>query len=370
MTLEQLSGIGRIVRGPGSAAILADWLREHRRVALVTGAGLETRGGAPANLARGVFGAVRLTLGGEPSDLWVDEVRARLCGQPVDAVVSLGGGSVLDAGKALAALLCEDGPAIDFLEGVGTRKPSGRSLPWFALPTTAGTGSEASTNAVLSRPGPGGFKRSLRHPAYRAAGVVLDAELCQGAPSALTAACGMDAFTQMLESFLSTRVPIELEPVLEAALVRAYHALPRLVHGENTADRQTMLEAAFLSGVGLTRAGLGTVHGLAGPAGACAKVPHGIACARFFGPSLRETRRWLAENPHPPTLEKLRRLAASGVDFDALERWADDFGLPFLRGHGLGEAEQNAILAAASDRDSPARLGPEVWARVLREAVG
>ncbi len=369
MSLEKLSGIVRIARGPGGASALAEWLGGFSRVALVCGVGLERRGGAAADLARTLRGAVRLTLGEEPSDLWVDQARERLRTTPVQAIVSLGGGSVLDAGKALAAMLCEEGPTCDLLEGVGTRKPSGRSLPWFALPTTAGTGSEASTNAVLSRPGPGGFKRSLRHPAYRAAGVVLDADLCHGAPDALRAACGMDAFTQLLESFLSTRLPADLDPYLENALVRAYRALPGLVRAENPADQQTMLEAAFVSGIGLTRAGLGTVHGLAGPAGACTRVPHGLACARFFGPCLRETRRWLAEHPHPPAMDKLRRLAEAGVDFDALESWADAFGLPFLRDHGLGEAEQNAILAAASDRDSPARLGPDVWARVLREAI-
>jgi|GEM_PF-400311 len=392
--LSEISGVARVVSGAGCWEVLLEWIRRTAdpggRVALVTGERIFQRGGAAAALAGEILagspGSPHFRVGGEPDDRLVDRmVKAVRRTGGAAAVVSVGGGSALDAGKALAAMLCEEGDTMDFLEGVGTCKPSGRMLPWFAAPTTAGTGSEATTNAVLSRPGLSGFKRSLRHASYRAAGVVLDARLAVGAPALQVAASGMDAFTQLFESWSSRRVPADLEPWLESALVAAYRALPGAVAAAPDGDHKLtgiLLEAAFLSGVGLTRAGLGTTHGLAGTIGAVSRAPHGIACARLMGPAIRETLDWLVlhsdEPPAAAALEKCRRLgrklSSDGGDwwnpFYRMAGWAREFGVPPLGIFRIGRARFERILQAANDRESPAALGRAAWERILHEAIG
>jgi alcohol dehydrogenase class IV len=383
--LQSLTGATHFAHGPGCARQLHGWLEPYAgrgSLVILSGRGLPGRMGPGRDLLdrlRTAFPAsLHFALGGEPSDLWVDGIRQGLRGETVAAVISIGGGSVLDGGKALAALLTESGPACEFLEGVGTRTPGGGMLPWFALPTTAGTGSEASTNAVLGRPGPAGFKKSLRHPAYRATGILLDAELGHDLPPLWTAACGMDAITQLFESWSSTQVPPDLKPHLEQALLQAIPALPRLVEEGPAAPlglRQQLLDAACLSGVGLTRAGLGTCHGLAGPVGAVLPIPHGIICARLMGPCLRETLDWLEAHPENPpgALDDFRRLfrslrAGFADPLEEILSWADRFRIPdFSQWHPRPE-DLDAILAQAKDRNSPAALGETVWRRLLTQA--
>ena len=384
--LQDLTGAGHFSQGPGCASLLDAWLETYAAQGspvILTGRSLPGRSGPGRELLNRLRKAfphsLHFTLVGEPSDLWVDDTRRHLRGEPVRAVVSIGGGSVLDAGKALAAMLTESGPTRDYLEGVGTRLPGGGMLPWFALPTTAGTGSEASTNAVLGRPGRGGFKKSLRHPAYHAAGILLDAELTRDLPPLWTAACGMDAITQLLESWSSTHVPPDLKPQLEQALLDAMIALPRLVRdgAEAAPDlRQTMLDAACFSGVGLTRAGLGTCHGLAGPVGAVLGIPHGIVCARLMAPCLRETLKWLEAHPgNPPgALQDFHQLIGKLREFYAdplqeLLSWAGRFGIPVFSQWNPRPEDVQAVLAQAKDRNSPASLGEAVWQVLLEEAI-
>ncbi len=350
-----------IFTGPGSAEDLLKILPD-RNLAVITGAGTATRPGAAKALLQSLRqrpGSHIFTLHREPSDLWVDSLRETLRGRSISGVVSLGGGSVLDAGKALAALHGETKPTLSYLEGVGDTAPSGAFLPWFAFPCTAGTGSETSTNAVLSRPGPDGFKKSLRHPDYRAAGIALDPSLTRTLPPFWTAACGMDAITQLFESWSSVRCPPDLKPLLEDALDRAIRALPRAVDASPDAspeERLLLLEAAFASGIGLSRSGLGTCHGLAGPVGARRSIPHAIVCARLMGPCLRETLPFLPDAP-------IKTLLTQTLD------WAERFRIPPLSDYGWTRDDTEAILPLASDRNSPATLGPEIWRCILNETV-
>ncbi len=378
----------RFACGIGSASVLPEWLATFSgRIVAVTGCGLDSRQTPASSCLKNFMetgkNRVHLTVDGEPSDLWVDEAK-RAIGD-ADAVLSIGGGSALDAGKALAVLLEEEGATKDFLEGIGTKKPSGKMKPWFALPTTAGTGSEATANAVLGRFGEGGFKKSLRHANFRAAGVILDGKLTEGAPKFVCAASGLDALTQLMEAWLSLEVEPEIEKWLEHGLLLALRHLPEAVNNPSDSSRQAMLETAYLSGAGLSRCGLGTVHGLAGPMGAVAAVPHGLACARIQGPCLIESVRWMRENPGSPGcsqgLKKLENLAhqlsehfeieGNGLDdfLKQIAAWADAFGLPKLGESGIGEKEIERVVATGSDRNNPARLGKEVWKKVLREAT-
>ena len=328
------------------------------------------------------------TVHGEPSpevvDALVDEARDHATAH----VVAIGGGSVLDAGKAVAAMLCHEGGVFDYLEGVGTRKPDGRTLPLIAVPTTAGTGSEATKNAVIGRRGAHGFKKSLRHDAFVPPLAVIDPALAVGCPPEVTIACGMDAFCQLLESFVSSAATPVTDALARDGLARFGHGKRLFVdqrYGttDEIDDRAQLALAAYYSGLTLANAGLGTVHGLAGPLGAACDVPHGVACGLLLEPVYRRVARRLSEAEHTTAARvALDRLAHAGAlvargtaaepraaDLDALlgtcRAWADR--LPRLSTYGLAERDIAAVVAASGNKTSPAALTPAEMTAALRD---
>jgi alcohol dehydrogenase class IV len=205
----------------------------------------------------------------------------------VDAIVAVGGGSALDTGKALSAALPTPHSIADYLEGVGTREHSGDKLPFVAVPTTAGTGTEATRNAVLSQVGTKGYKKSLRHDRFVPDIAVIDPLLQTSCPPAVTAAGGMDAIAQLLEAYVSTGCNPLTDALALDGLAAAGRSFIRAVErGESDVDaRAGMAYAAYLSGRCLANAGLGVIHGLAGPAGAHSDVPHGVFCGVLVAPA-------------------------------------------------------------------------------------
>ena len=200
----EFSGTPRIRFGAGAVSEIPDIAsRFGDRILLVLGGKSFSRSEQFIRLAS-VFLERHITwfsvsVPGEPSPELVDRAVAEYRDQGISVVIAVGGGSVVDAGKAIAAMLLQDGPVIEYLEGVGTgRKHDGRTVPFIAVPTTAGTGSEATKNAVLSRVGPSGFKKSLRHEAFIPDYAIVDPELALSCPADVSAACGLDAFTSCL----------------------------------------------------------------------------------------------------------------------------------------------------------------------------
>ncbi len=222
---------------------------------------------------------------GEPSPEVVDHI-VKQCPSDSDVVIGLGGGSVLDAAKAIAGLIPSQTSVMDYLEGVGKGKAFNvKTCPFIALPTTAGTGSETTKNAVLSRLGE--FKKSFRDNQLLAKEAWLDPELLTSCPQDILYATGMDAFTQLLESY-TTKNPNPMTDALAWQGITLFKgAFEKIDSGDVHRQRQgyeNLMLAASLSGTTLANAGLGAVHGLAGPIGAFFEAPHGIVCARLLAP--------------------------------------------------------------------------------------
>lgn len=227
-----------------------------------------------------------MSIDGEPSPQMVDDAVRALHSSTIDVVIGIGGGSVLDAAKAIAGLLPHGNSVMDHLEGVGPELPyPGPATPFIAVPTTAGTGSEATKNAVLSVQGATGFKKSFRHELLVARYAVVDPLLLASCPPALIAANGMDALTQLLESYVSSRANSFTDALavsgLEAVrdgLLGWYEQRPSAAEG-----RSRMAYAALLSGITLAQVGLGSVHGLASPLGAMFPIPPSRRGVRHTG---------------------------------------------------------------------------------------
>lgn len=372
------SGMPRLNFGAGAIGSLGEYAVSFgKRVLLVTGAASLERSGHLPRMVTDLqsFGMIvhRCRIDGEPSPAVVDQAVEAYRAQALDLVVAVGGGSVLDAGKAVAAMLKENGPVIDYLEGEGTRRPSGRSAPMIAVPTTSGTGSEATSNAVLSRVGVNGFKKSLRHDNYMPKLAILDPAMCLSAPAAVTAACGMDALTQLIESYVSTHA----SPLTDAlALDGLRHLIPALPDacGKAAADidcRGAVAYGAFLSGVTLAHAGLGVVHGVAGPMGGQIAIPHGVACANLLPFAVKATVDTLAAVDTQSAQAAIDKFARIGTIFgaryndrldccrhlvDCLYRWLDQLEIPRLERFGLTPAHVDQLMRTVSNKNNPLPL--------------
>src|SRR5579863_7588331 len=274
---------GRIMVGPGRAQELADVLAGlGSRVLLVTGADPARHSQLLAGLGRT---AVPFPVTGEPT---VEVARAAVAaarGHGADVVAAIGGGSVIDTGKAVAMLLGNGGDPLDYLEVVGAGQPITRpAAPCVAVPTTAGTGAEVTANAVLAVP-EHQLKASLRSPLMIPRVALVDPELTVSCPPPVTAASGLDALTQCLEPFVSVRATPLTDGLAREGLRRAGSGLrAAYADGADLAARSDMSVCALLGGMALANAKLGAVHGLAGVIGGTADVPHGLACAALLVP--------------------------------------------------------------------------------------
>ncbi|MBI5752838.1 MAG: iron-containing alcohol dehydrogenase [Hydrogenophilales bacterium] len=299
---------------------------------------------------------------GEPSPQLVDDAVQQFKNAKIEVVVGIGGGSVLDAAKAVAGLLKPGNSVMDYLEGVGPELPYvGPATPFIAVPTTAGTGSEATKNAVLSVQGKHGFKKSFRDEQLVARHAVVDPDLLDTCPPELIAANGMDALTQLLESYVSTRA----NPFTDALAISGLSAVRDSLlpwfegQGDQTEARARMAYASLLSGITLAQAGLGSVHGLASPLGAFYPIPHGVVCGTLVSEATRMNIDAMeAREPANPALKKYAqagRLFRGRTHLDdigarvflvhTLSQWSGQLKLPRLSQYGVTEAELDHVVA-------------------------
>jgi alcohol dehydrogenase class IV len=291
---------GRIVAGDGRAAELPEVLaRLGSRVLVCTGADPARHAGLLAGL--GLPAAV-FPVAGEPTVELARAGAAAAREHAADAVAAIGGGSVIDLGKAVAMLLGNGGDPLDYLEVVGAGRPITRpAAPCVAVPTTAGTGAEVTANAVLASPAHG-LKASLRSPLMIPRVALVDPQLTVSCPPPVTAASGLDALTQCLEPLVSTRANPLTDGVAREGLRRAAAGLrAAYADGTDAGARADMAMCSLLGGIALANAKLGAVHGLAGVIGGTAAVPHGMACAALLAPVMAANVRALRSGPpgHP-----------------------------------------------------------------------
>lgn len=351
-----IAGFGaRVLLVHGANAARAEWLLQGLR-----GQGCETR---------------TLACAGEPDLPQLETALQQTRGFAPQVVVGLGGGAVLDMAKALAALIPAPGGPMDHLEVVGRGLPlTVPPLPFVALPSTAGTGAEATKNAVIGVPDHG-RKVSLRDDRMLARLAIVDPALTDHCPRAITLASGLDAVTQVIEPYLSCKANPFTDALTEPAIAKGLQALARLMQGEDPAARDALAHVSLTGGIALANAGLGAVHGLAGVIGGLTGAAHGAICGTLLGPVLAMNR---ARAPS----DRMDRVCATiaqlfgGEQAEApqiLTLWARQQGLPGITALGLAPTDFRAVAEASavssSMKGNPVPLSPDDLVAVLQAAV-
>jgi len=284
-------------------------------------------------------------------------------GAGCDLVIAIGGGSAIDAGKAIAAAAANPRDLLDYLEVIGKGQPLDNApWPFIAVPTTAGTGSEVTRNAVLGS-SEHGVKVSLRSPLMLPRVAIVDPVLTHGLPPAVTASTGLDALTQLIEAYVSSRANAFTDGICLDGIRYASASLPRAYRDGSDADaRSGMAYASLLGGLALANAGLGVVHGFAAPIGGMFDAPHGAVCAALLPAGMRANIAALRERePQSAALERYREIARILTnDPDAIAEdgaeWVRDLtaklAIPSLASYGIRERDVPELAAKASRANS------------------
>lgn len=321
-----------------------------------------------------------VTILGEPNPEIIDNAVKQFKSEKINVVVGIGGGSVLDSGKAISAMMYRSESVVKYLEGVGTLEHPGTKLPYIAIPTTSGTGSEATKNAVISNVGKHGYKRSLRHDNFVPEIALVDPELTIGCPREITAASGMDCFTQLTEAYLSVKaneftdaLALQGLKAIRISLMRSYN------DGGDIEARTGMSFAALMSGICLANAGLGAVHGFASSVGGMYDIPHGLICGTLMASANEINVRELKRNY--VNREALKKYSLLGELFigekgkddnyyidgfiEYLYQLTEELHLEKLKRYGLEEKDVALICKNTEIKNNPVNLPEDDLAEIL-----
>ena len=389
----EFNSVTRILFGRGSCERIGELAGELGRTAMVIANGGEPGdGGVVDRIGRRLSSSgvrmVFLRQRGEPQVTDVDRGVRRARRESCDLLIGLGGGSAIDAAKAVAGVLANGGSALDYMEVIGEgRKITRRALPWIAVPATAGTGAEVTRNAVIACREKQ-FKASIRGWQLLASVALVDPELGAGVCPEVTARSGMDAMSQLIESATSNKA----QPITDALAIKgislAARALPRVFHDGNDSEaRENMAMAALLSGITLTNAGLGAVHGFAAPLGASFPVPHGAVCAVLLPYVMAANVAALqAESPDHSALKRYAEIGRALVveagmgDRAAIEAGVGrvrelvrELSIPPLSEFGVGAVDVPRLVSLArkssSMRYNPVVLSDEALTEILAKTL-
>ncbi|MFX0007860.1 MAG: iron-containing alcohol dehydrogenase [Candidatus Hermodarchaeota archaeon] len=316
------------------------------------------------------------SVSGEPSPTVIDENVVKFRNKNLDLIIGIGGGSVIDAGKAISAMLTKDDSITNYLEGVGTKIHDGKKIPYIAIPTTSGTGSEATKNAVISEIDSEGFKKSLRHDNLIPNIAIIDPELMISCPPSISAACGMDAFTQLLEAYVSSKA----NPITDALAFSGMKYVSENIiqvcadEASNVEVRACMAYGSLVSGIVLANAGLGIIHGLASPIGGYFNIPHGVVCGTLLAEATKANIDVLQKQglEGDLVLRKYAKIGAllKGEDsaeeimileycldlIEILQKWTKVLKIDTLGKYGIDEQHISKIVVNAGLKNNPVNL--------------
>jgi alcohol dehydrogenase class IV len=375
----------RIVFGAGAAARIGESVKAFgRRALVVTGRQPQRAERLLATLSGNGISAATFSVSGEPEISTIENGVAFSKREHCEFVIAFGGGSVIDAGKAIAGMMTNDGALLDYLEIIGRGQAlKNPPAPFVAIPTTTGTGSEVTRNAVLGSP-EHHVKVSLRSPLLLARLAVIDPELTADLPPALTASTGLDALTQLIEPYVCLRANPVTDGFCLDGIPRVARSLREAVsNGHNPSAREDMAIASLLGGLALANAGLGAVHGFAGPIGGRFPAPHGAVCAALLPHVTASNLRALRSRaPGSENLRRYDRVAAlltgdprakadSAVEW--LQKLVADLPVAKLGVFGIREEHIAELVAkaatASSMKANPIVLTPEELTQTLRQAL-
>ena len=384
MTFE-FSTADRIVFGAGTVKQVAPAAAGFgRRVLLVTGRTPERSQFLDSELEAAGLDVIRFAVTGEPTVATVrsgiDLAREHFR----DVVVAVGGGSVIDTGKVIAAMLANTDDLMEYLEIVGNGTPIPLPpVPFIAVPTTAGAGAEVTRNAVVGVT-EAGVKVSMRSPMMLPRLAVVDPELTHSLPPETTAATGLDALTQLVEAFLSRFANPLADGLCREGLSRTAWALRRVcADGSDAEAREAMSLASLFGGMALANAKLGAVHGLAAPLGGRFDAPHGAVCGRLlpevFRANLQALRERAPQSPALPRMVELGRMFTGNPDAGAadaaawLDALAEELMVPPLTTYAVDPSAFPEIAEKASKASSmkgnPVALTPDELIAILNQAM-
>ncbi len=380
----RFANVPNIIFGAGKFSELYDIIANFGKNVLyvIGGSSLKTSGKwdeITSEMLKRTINFYSISIAGEPTPTLVDEAVKKFRQKKLDLIIGIGGGSVIDAGKAISAMILKNDSIKKYLEGVGDKEHDGKKIPYIAIPTTSGTGSEATKNAVITEVGPEGFKKSLRHDNLIPNYAIVDPKLVVSCPPSITAACGMDAFTQLLEAYVSPRS----SPVTDAL---AYSGIKQMkenmisVYSHKSLDfnaRSAMAYGSLISGIVLANAGLGIVHGLASSIGGLFNIPHGTVCGTLLAESTKMNVKRLEQigldGEHG--LMKYAIIGALIVDKDyevnidasyycsvlieTLEKWTEQLNLDTLGKYGITPKDVEKIVKKTGLKNNPVNLNPE-----------
>jgi alcohol dehydrogenase class IV len=355
-----------------------------KRVLLVTGASPDRAAPFAAAMEAAGLGCIRFPVAGEPTVERVSEGTEIGRRERCDVVVAIGGGSPIDAGKALAALIANPGEPLDYLEVVGRGQPlENPALPFLAVPTTAGTGSEVTRNAVLASPSHR-VKASLRSVSMLPRLALIDPELTLELPRPITASTGLDALTQVIEPYVCVKSNPMTDMFCVEGIRRIAGSLRRAwTDGTDRQARTEMCWASLLGGLSLANAGLGAVHGFAAPIGGMFPAPHGAVCAAVLPHAievnLRALRRREPESRAVRRYTEIARILTgdSGATAEDGVRWIVEtcqmLEIPSLRCYGIGEQHSDLLSSKAAQASSmkanPIVLTPEELREIVARSI-